>query len=169
MNQKLIYFAAAAMLGMSGTAFAQSSDIESTTGSTRILQAIALTKASDLQFGAIVRPSSGNSTVTIAAGSNSRTVDGTGVGVTSGNFPVTRATYNVSGEAGQTFSITVPTSFTMAHATAPGITVNLTPEATAGTLTGGAASFGVGGNFQISSTTATGDYSGTFNVTVAYN
>lgn len=169
MNRKFISFAAVAMIATSGAAFAQSQDVESTTGSTRILQAISLTKASDLQFGAIVRPSSGNSTVTVAAGSNSRTVDGTGVGVNSTNFPVTRAAYSVSGEAGQTFSITVPSSFTMSHATAPAITVNLTPEATSGTLTGGAASFGVGGNFQISSTTATGDYSGTFNVTVAYN
>ena len=89
--------------------------------------------------------------------------------MTSSTYPVTRAAYNVTGEAGQTFSISVPTSFAMAHATAPSITVNLTPEATSGTLTGGAATFGVGGSFDISDTTATGAYSGNFTVTVAYN
>lgn len=169
MNRKLSYLIATVMTATSGAAFAQASDSELTTGSTRILQAISMAKASDLQFGAIVRPSAGSSTITVAAASNTRTVSGTGVGVTSGNFPVTRATYNVTGEAGQTFSIDVPTTFSMTHATAPAITVNLTPEATSGTLTGGAASFGVGGNFVISDATATGAYSGNFTVTVAYN
>jgi len=170
MTIKLGFFIAIAMATTSGAAFAQASDSELTNGSTRILQAISLTKATDLQFGAIVRPSTGTSTVTVAAGSNTRNVTGSAVGVTSSTYPVTRASYNVTGEAGQTFSISVPTSFDMAHSgSAPAITVNLTPEATSGTLTGGAAAFGVGGSFVIGDTTATGAYTGNFTVTVAYN
>jgi hypothetical protein len=48
-------------------AFAQATDSETTTGSTEIIQPIALTKNTDLAFGTIVRPASGSGTVTMSA------------------------------------------------------------------------------------------------------
>jgi hypothetical protein len=102
-----------------------------------------------------------------------RTVTGTGAIGLSSPTP-TRATYTVSGEGGQVFSITVPTSFQM---TGPGtpLTVSLTPTAsgsqTLSSALGSAGTFpfGVGGSFPISSTTTTGAYSGSYSITVQYN
>lgn len=154
-------------------ALAQSSANVSTTGSARIVQPIAITKNSDLAFGTVVRPTSGSNTVTIdqTAGTRSIAGGGDGVLVTS---TTSRATYTVDGEGGQTFSISVPATFSMTGSTSGTITVNLTPTATTGTLSGavgaaGSATFGVGGDFTLPSTQATGQYSGSFTATVAYN
>lgn len=154
-------------------ALAQSSAGVSTTGSARIVQPIAITKNSDLAFGTVVRPTSGSNTVTIdqTAGTRSLSGGGDAVLVTS---TTSRASYTVGGEGGQTFSITVPATFSMTGSTSGTITVNLTPTATTGTLSGavgaaGSATFGVGGDFTLPSTQATGNYSGSFTATVAYN
>ncbi len=86
-----------------------------------------------------------------------------------------RATYTVGGEGAQAFSITVPANFSMTRSGgAETIVVTLTASATSGTLSGalassGTATFGVGGSMDLTSSTATGAYSGTFNVTVQYN
>ena len=163
-------FAAVALTMIAGSAFAQSSATLSTTGTSTIIQPITLTAGTALAFGTLVRPSTGSGTVTIDQTAGTRTVTGGVVGLASS--ATSRATYTVGGEGGQNFSISVPATFSL---TGPStIPVTLTPTATSGVLsnaigTAGTASFGVGGNFTISSTTSTGVYSGTFNVTVAYN
>jgi hypothetical protein len=126
------------------------------------------------RFGKIVRPSSGSNVVTIGEATGSRSLSGGG-NATGLASTVSRATYSVAGEGGQTFSITVPTSFDMTRAGgSETVAVTLISTATAGTLNGalgsaGSANFGVGGSFAVSNTTATGSYTGTFDVTVAYN
>lgn len=159
-----------------GTAFAQASDSESTTSSVRIIQPIALTKVNNLAFGTVVRPASGSSTITISTSSDTPTVDsGTAVLVAGGTR--TRASYTVTGEGAQTVAITVPASVVMTDGS-NNITVTLTPEATTDTLSGTLGTTGgfsgdgtlyVGGSFSISNTTVSGNYSGTFSTTVAYN
>ena len=154
---------------IAGAAFAQSSATLSTTGTSTIIQPITLTQGTGLAFGTIIRPASGNGSVTIDATSGGRTFSGSVAGMTSTS---SRATYTVGGEGGQAFSISVPVNFNL---TGPStIQVFLTSTASSGTLTGslggsGTATFGVGGNFMISNGTQTGVYSGTFNVTVSYN
>lgn len=174
MNRKITLLAAVAMAGMSGAAFAQTSATTSTDGSTRILQAITITKNSDLRFGSIVRPATaGSNTVSINAGNGDRTLDGTGsAALAASTFG--RATYTVNGEGGQTFSISADSTFNMNRSGGGSISVTTTRSATAGTLSGdvgssGSATFGVGGSFTVSNTTQTGDYTGSFNVVVAYN
>jgi hypothetical protein len=54
------------------------------------------------------------------------------------------------------------------------LAVTLTPSGTSGTLSGsagsaGSATFTVGGAFTVASTTVLGNYTGSFNTTVAYN
>ena len=161
---------AALGLATSGGAFAQSSDAESTTGSATILRAVALEKTSDLAFGRIVRPSSGSSTVEIDADTGTRSIDGSGV-LLSGAF--SRAAYTVAGEGGQTVSLTVSPLVLAGPEDSDPITVTLVRSENSAVLTGsagadGEASFHVGGSFDVSSTTATGAYSGTFTATVAY-
>lgn len=169
-----IVLCAAALFAVSAPAFAQGSATQSTTGTTKIIQPITLTKDTDLAFGSVVKPNASSNTVTIDASSGSRALTGGGDAAlapsTSG-----RATYTVGGEGGQTFSISTPATFDMTRAGgSETITVTLTRSATTGTLSGslgsaGTATFGVGGSFAVSPTTASGSYSGSFDATVAYN
>lgn len=169
MNRLLkIVLAAAAVSALAApAAFAQNSDLVSTTGSTTIMDPISIAKNSDLQFGSVVKPSTGANTVIINASTGARTLGGAGdtalVTSTTG-----RATYTVTGEEDATFSISTPATFDMANG-GDSLTVTLTSSAASGTLTSGTATFGVGGSFPIATSTVTGAYSGTFDVTVAYN
>lgn len=170
---------AAAVAGFAASAHAQASASQSTTASVTIFRPILLTKDSDLSFGTIVRPLAGSGTVVISQTDGSRSLTGSGALLNTG-APNTqaapgRATYTVSGEGGQTFVITVPPTFNMTRAGgSETIQVDLTPTATTGTLSNalgqaGTATFGVGGQILVESTTPSGAYSGTFTTTVAYN
>ena len=173
---RLIKIAAcvAALSALATPVLAQNSATQSTTGSVRIIQPIQLAKSTDLAFGSVVKPNSGTNTVAIDATSGSRELTGGGDAAlapsTSG-----RATYTVTGEGGQTFSISTPASFDMQRqGGSETITVALTQSAATGTISGalgstGTAAFGVGGSFDVSAATASGAYSGAFDVTVAYN
>lgn len=171
---------AAAILagGASAPVLAQLSDAESTSSSVRIIQGIALTKVNNLAFGTIVRPSSGSNTVTIAVGSDTPALGGGGDAVLLSSGAKTRASYTATGEGNQSVSITVPATVTMNGSVSGSIVVTLTPEATSDTLSGALGTTGgfsgdgtlyVGGAFSISNTTVSGDYSGSFSTTLAYN
>jgi hypothetical protein len=157
------------LTAISGSAFAQATASVTTTGSATLIQPITLTQGTGLAFGTLVRPGTGTGTATIDSTTGNLTVAN---GVVALASTTSRAVYNVAGEGGSTFSIAVPATFNL---TGPStIPVTLTPTGSTGTLsnalgTAGTASFGVGGNFSIASTTATGSYTGTYNVTVAYN
>jgi len=165
----------AAVSAIATAACAQASDSQTTTSTGTIFQPIVLTKNSDLSFGTVVRPTSGSGTVTIAASNGARSLTGSGALITGGpNVAAARAAYTVVGEGGQTFSISVPANMNMAGPSSSSLAVTLTPTATTGALSNalgasGTQTFGVGGSIPISNTTVSGAYSGTFNVTVAYN
>ena len=138
-----------------------------------VFRPIAVSSLTPLAFGRIVRPTTGTGLVTIAAATGARTVTGTGAAAIASPAP-SRATYSVTGEGRQSFSLGFPASFQM---TGPGtpLTVTLTSTASGSQSlsgaagTGGTFSFGMGGAFPISSTTASGSYRGTYAVTVQYN
>jgi hypothetical protein len=139
----------------------------------RVFRPIAISNSAPLAFGKIVRPASGTGSVAISASNGARTVTGTGAIGLSSPAPG-RATYLVSGEGGQSFTLSIPSSFQM---TGPGtpLTVSLTSTASgsqslsAAAGSAGTLSFGVGGSFPIASTTVTGAYQGSYAVTVSYN
>lgn len=172
-------FAAALLVGgASAPALAQLSDSESTTSSVRIIQGISLTKVSNLAFGTVVRPSSGSNTVTISTTSDTPALTGGGDGVLLSSGTKTRASYTAAGEGGQSVSITVPATVTMNGSVSGSIVVTLTSEAATDTLTGALGTTGgfsgdgtlyVGGAFAVSSSTVSGDYTGSFSTTLAYN
>jgi hypothetical protein len=176
--RKLLIASAAALAvsGLASAASAQASATVSTTSTGTIFQPILLAKNTDLSFGTVVRPVSGSGTVTVDPTTGARTLSGSGALLATGpNAAAARATYTVTGEGGQTFSITVPATFNMTRSGGSDtIQVTLTPTATTGTLSGvlgatGTTTFGVGGAIPVSNSTASGAYSGTFNVIVAYN
>lgn len=150
---------------------AQAAATTSATASATIFQPITVTKSTDLAFGRLIRPSTGNTTIYTVS-----EVDGTpgtsgGDGIfTSGGGTPGRAVFNVGGEGGQGFAITLG-SPTVVNG---GVTINLVRSANTGLLSGtigttGTATFGVGGNITLTDTSPTGIKSGSFNVTVAYN
>jgi hypothetical protein len=168
-NVLKVALGAAALSAIASTAFAQASATVTTTGTATIIQPIALTQSAPLTFGTIIK--GGANTITIDKSTGARTITGAGTAV--GTVAGGRAVYTITGEGGQAYSLTVGT-LTMASGgnTLP---VTLTPSiATSGNLTGTVGStatlaFGIGGAIVLSSATATGAYSGTFTVQVAYN
>lgn len=138
-----------------------------------VYRSISISKLTDLNFGRIVRPPTGSGIVAVDA-SGVRSVSGGAVAVSTPT--PTAATYSVAGEGGRIVSVAVPASFTMtrvggaqtlAVTTVRSVAGNLTLSGSLGTA--GSAPFAVGGSFPIANTTATGDYTGTFNVVVQYN
>lgn len=163
-------FTTAAMFG-STTASAQSTANATATGSVTIVQPLTITKDADMAFGRIVRPSTGTGTVSLA--NTSDAVSATAGAVALTGITTSRAKFTINGEGAQAVTLTVPASFDMLNGT-DSLTVTLSPDLTSpvtlsGTLgAAGSASLNVGGSFSLPSTTPTGVYSGTFQVTVAY-
>lgn len=139
----------------------------------RVLRSITVAKTSDLNFGAVIRPSAaGTGTVLVNAATGLRTFTGTAQGA---NSPTpTRAVFTVSGEGGQVFTLTIPATFQM---TGPGAPLTVTTTSTASgsqvlsTALGASGTFvfGLGGAFPVTGATTNGTYSGTFTVSVTYN
>lgn len=174
MKKLLASAAIVAGLLAGGTAFAQSAantDNTSATGSVTILQPLTITKNADLAFGRIVRPRTGSGTVTLANTGNA-VVAGTGAVALSG-ITTSRAQFTVDGEGGQVVTTSIPSSVSLVNGTNT-IPVTLSPDfGSTVTLSGALAAAGskvlnVGGSFSLPSTQASGAYSGSFTVTVAY-
>ena len=165
-------FGVAALAVAAESAYAQSASV-TTTGTATVVSPLTLTKSTDLAFGNIVRPSSGSNTITIDSASGNRTLLGGGNGALASSTS-TRASYSVQGEGGQSFSITIPPSLSLTRSGGTETLPVTLSASTSGALSGavgdaGVASFGVGGSLQLDSTAVSGNYSGTFNVTIGYN
>jgi hypothetical protein len=119
-----------------------------------------------------VRPASGSGSVDIDAASGARTPSGGAAALASP--AASKATYAVTGEGGQAFSLSIPASFLMTT-TGGSITVTLTSTATGsqnlGSTLGSAGTFpfSIGGSLPVSSTSISGAYNGSFTVSVQYN
>jgi len=156
----------------SGAAFAQvNTSSQSTAGAATIIQPISLTVSSSLSFGTVVRPSSGSGTVVIG---NTGAVSTTGGAVVLASSTTSYPSYSVGGEGGQAITVTFPSTMTLTGPGGATLTVTLSHSAFAANLSGalgsaGTATFTAGGSLPVASTTTTGAYTGTYNVTVAYN
>lgn len=155
----------------SGFAVAVAANVMFGQAEATIMRPINLARQSDLSFGTILRPTTGTSSVTVAAADGARSLTG-GNGALIGTSG-SRATYVVTGEGGQIVSIGVPAAFIMRG---PG-DIEVTLDSSAGTTgllsaapgAAGSLSFGVGGTMTVGSDTPPGDYVGTFEVVVQYN
>jgi hypothetical protein len=156
------------------SAHARDSASQATSASVRIVQPVALTKASDLAFGTVVKPSRASNTVTISNDSDTPALSGPGDGALAVSA-TSRAAFTVVGEGGAAFSISAPAAVTMTHeGGTQTIAVVLTASSTSGTLSGslgseGSAAFTIGGAFTVNPGTTGGSYTGAFNTIVAYN
>jgi hypothetical protein len=155
------------ILGFTATSFAQST--ASANAAAKILAGIGLTKTVDLNFGTMTSPSAAT-TVTLSP---------TGVRTDGGNInllttaPIAAAaSYNVTGDLNANYAITLPASTTIISG-GNSMTVNTFTSSKAGNvsvLSGtGTDTFTVGATLILGNAQPAGDYTGTYNVTVAYN
>ena len=172
MKRILLVSAAVMAAAFASPVSAQDSDSATADGSTTIIQPLTISKDADLSFGRIVKPTTGTGTVTIAASCDAVTAGSGAVALT--GIATSRAKFTIDGEGGQGITITVPSSFDLENGTDT-ITVTLDPDRPAsdtldGTLGGdGTRALNVGGSFSLPDSVSTGEYTGDFTVTVAYN
>jgi hypothetical protein len=163
---KNLYIASAlALLLISATA--ANAATASSNASAEILTALTLTNTVPLEFGEIAA-SAAAGTVSVSTASV-RTSTG---GVTlAGLTPATASSFAVTGDAGDTYAITLPTSTTIASG-ANSMTVDTFTSApdTTGTLSGGGTdTVLVGATLHVGANQVAGDYIGTFDLIVVYN
>jgi hypothetical protein len=149
--------------------------------SVTIYRPVSLVSTPLLRFGGIVRPPflPGNiaDSATVTMPTNSDTVAVTGTATTFGSGTTSRAFYDIRGEGGLALVITLPSPtlvLTNQSDNTKTLTVTLTNTTVPTALSGsagaqGSASFYMGGSFPVTSNTAVGTYSGSYNVTIAYN
>lgn len=164
----------AGALSLSSAAFAQSAantDTATANGSVTIIQPLTITKDTDLVFGRVVKPRSGDGTVSIANDSDAVVAAAGAVALT--GITTSHAVFTVDGEGGQLVDVTMDPTFDLGNGTDT-ITVTLDPDFGASlTLSNalgsaGDATLNVGGSFDLPSTVSTGEYTGSFDVTVTY-
>ncbi len=132
-----------------------------------IITAIGISKTADLDFGDVVAGATLGTVVITPAGARSATG-----GVTLGNTGATTAAgFTVTGDPNATYAITLPSSCVISY-NSDNMTIDTftsTPSGT-GTLSGGGSqTLAVGATLHVAATQANGVYSGSFDVTVAYN
>lgn len=143
------------------------------TSTTTIVTPIAIAKAADLSFGKFASGATAG-TVTVSP-NGARTATG---GALPAGGTVTAAQFNVTGQAGLTYTITLGGSTTlsdgtntMAFTAISDVTASAITTGTVatGTLTGGAQSLFVGGKLTVGANQVANTYTGTVTATVDYN
>ena len=172
MKRLLLSGAAVMAAAFAAPAFAQDNDSADASGSTTIIQPLTIAKDADLSFGRIVKPTTGTGSVAIADSADTVSA-GSGAVALSG-IATSRAKFTIDGEGGQGITITVPATFDLDNGTDT-ITVALDPDRPGSdTLSGsvgfdGTRALNVGGSFDVPDDVSTGEYTGQFQVIVAYN
>ncbi len=167
MKTKMKIFAVVAvMIAATGSMMAQIS----ADATANILDALGCTNAAgdagDLNFGDIV-PGTVESTVAIASdGAGARTLP-TGDAVLVASDEGSSAQFDLVGLADAVVDLTVDPNVTLDNG-GDNMTATLVLSAATATLTGGAATFYVGGTLTVGAAQATGSYTGTFDVTADY-
>jgi hypothetical protein len=174
-NLVLSALAVISFIGFTGNLFAQGAS-KTQAATAQITTALTFASGSDLKFGSIaVGASTGTVTLTPASSTTRTKVGSTTQLVSQGTSPAAAA-YTVNGEPGYTFTVTLPSSpVTITNTTGSGgetmtvtdFTTDLTSDD--GTLTGGTATFYVGGTLNVGAAQVSGAYTGNFDVTVAYD
>jgi hypothetical protein len=132
--------------------------------SATVIAAIAVSKTADMNFGSVVPTASAGTVALSTAGAVTSTLTTTGAH--------SAAAFNVTGGANEAYSIALPSSASLSDGASHTMTVNtFTSSAGASsTLNGsGTSSFTVGATLQVGANQVAGAYTGTFQVTVAYN
>lgn len=166
---KKIYLIALAVIGFSANSFAQVS--ADATATATIITPIAISKTVDMNFGNIAVGTTSGTVILPPTGARAATG-----GVTLPNVvgTVSAASFSVTGAAGSTYVLTLPTNVVLSSGGSPVMNVDaFTSSLTAstGTIAGAPSIFTVGATLTVAASQAAGTYlSATpFTVTVNYN
>ena len=167
--KKLIALFAAIVL-VSGFATVNAQVTATATGSATVITPIAISKTTDMNFGNLAVSTAPGTIVLAPAGTRAKS-GGVTLPAVTGTFGA--AVFHVTGLTGSTYSITLPSTYTISDGASHNMTVDTftsTPSAT-GTLTGGAQDIQVGATLNVAGSQTAGTYTngGGFNVTVNYN
>lgn len=165
-------------LVMAGGAMAQSNQTASSAASAIVIAPLTIAKTGDLNFGNVVAGAALGTVVLLPAGTRSAT----GGTTFSAGFPGTlsAAKFDLTGEGVYTYAITLPGTVTLSDTvstpntmTATGFTVAAGTTGSVsgliGTLAGGLGKLNVGATLNVGAAQVPGTYTGSFDVTVAYN
>ena len=132
------------------------------TAKAKILRQITLTNTSDLQYATVI---SGATASTVAVSTAGAATCGAGLTCTG---TTTAANFNIAGTSGAVVLVGGDSSVTLNGSLGGTMTSSLTYSASNVTLSATGGSFQVGGTLSVGANQASGDYSGTFNVTANY-
>lgn len=170
MKKLTVLFSLVAVLALASfTAHAQVS--ASASSAANIIGPISISKTVDLNFGNVaVNSTLGGTVVLDPAGTRTQT-GGVTLPVITGT--VSAAQFNVSGQSGTTYSITLPASVVLADGASHNMTIDnftSTPSAT-GSLASGTETISVGGTLHVAAAQVSGLYTNAADlvVTVNYN
>jgi hypothetical protein len=168
MKNVVICAALAASLGLLSAGVGNASGTAGSYAGAEIVSALSISNNVGLEFGQIV-PTIVIGTVTVSTAG----VRSSAGGVTLGNGMVPAASsFAVTGAPSNTYAITLPTSITLAAAAGAPMVVDTfvsIPAVTGALDVTGAQTLLVGATLHVGVSQAPNPYSGTFNVTVAYN
>ncbi|MEX0273895.1 MAG: DUF4402 domain-containing protein [Flavobacteriaceae bacterium] len=167
MKKTILYAAVLMVIPFMGSN-AQESATASATAT--VVTPIAISKTTDMSFGNVAVNSTTAGTVVLAPNSG-RTVTG-GATLPSTTGTVSAASFNVTGESGYTYSISLPGSaITLNDGGSNNMTIDTftsSPSST-GTLTGGSETLNVGATLNLAAGQASGTYTSTTDITVTVN
>jgi hypothetical protein len=140
------------------------------TSNVKVFQTLSIAANTALEFGNIATTGTEGSVVLTAAASTTPTA--TNVTLVSGTTR-TAGKFIVTGETGATYTISLPSSITLAgsgSATGQTMTVDTftSSPSTTGTLAAGDNNLFIGAKLTVAAAQVPGPYSGTYNVTVNY-
>jgi uncharacterized protein DUF4402 len=168
MKNPAITAALVASLGLLSAGVANASGTAGSAAAAEIVSALSISNSVGLEFGQIV-PSIVIGTVTVSTAG----VRSSSGGVTLGNGMVPApSSFAVTGAPSNTYAITLPTSITLTAAAGAPMVVDTfvsVPAVTGALDVTGAQTLLVGATIHVGVSQAANPYSGTFNVTVAYN
>ena len=175
MNIRNVLIAAASavtLASMATGALAAGTATATAPASVTVLSPVSLTKTQNMVFGSVIRPSSvGTSTVAMDA-NGAITVTNTGGGNGSAIAGTTTAAkFDLTAQAGITYTTTQTLAFTQAGLTSISASAPVATTGTLGTIPGGGGTqeLRFGGQFDMTSATTAQGYTGTLSVTVNYN
>ena len=181
MNKKLSVIALVAPLAFAALQ-AQAADTvasgsNTASSSATIIRPVTVANGGALAFGTIIRPSTGTTTYAVAAADAARSVNGSD-GLYLASTSSTNASFTITGEGGYAITVAIPATFSLTDSSSNSLTVttsnDMTGAAGSQALSGSLGAAGnltvkVGGSVPVTSTTATGTYSGSFALTATYN
>jgi len=130
-----------------------------------IIAPLQISKVTDLYFGTIAPSTTAADTVVVSA-AGAKTC---GAELTCMTADHTAAAFDVTGQADNVYTITLPSTVSISNGAGGSMDVSsFTGSKATGTLTSGADSFTVGGTLAVAANQAVGTYTGTFVVAVEY-